>query len=166
MKLKVLTLELIKARCIEDDKCLLWQGAMCGDKPTARHNGSNCNVRRMFWSLLHPAKPLSADQVLRITCHDTRCLVHVARISRADLMRRTAKSLRGNLVITAARTAARRRRSKLTAEIVAQIRTDPRSKRQIAEAYNLNRRTVQRILHLQTWAPMVGSSVFRAGAAA
>jgi hypothetical protein len=166
MKLKVLTIDLIKDRCVEDGDCLLWQGAMCGDKPTARHDGGQCNVRRLFWCLTNPSKTLKAEQVLRVTCHDTRCLLHVVRTSRSALMRRTAQGLRGNLVVTASRTAARRRRSKLSQEAVAQIRTDPRPQRQLAEAFGVSRRTVQRIQQLQTWAPMVGSSVFRAGAAA
>lgn len=167
LDVKTLTLSSIKDRCIDDgDGCLLWTGSMSGSKPTARHNGSNCNVRHLFWNLTHPTKQLGPQQILRITCHDKRCLIHMSRTTRAGLMQRTATLLRGNVSAIAARTAARRRRSPLTAEIVDQIRQDQRTVDQIAAHYGICRRTTQRIRKMETWAPLAGSSVFRIGAAA
>lgn len=163
----MLTIDSIKARCTDDgDGCLIWTGQMSGDKPTARHNGRHCNVRRLFWCLTHPTKQLGTNQVLRVTCHDKRCLTHLSRTSRADLMRRTASGMAGNTSIIAARTVARRRRSPLTQQIAHQIRQDPRSVAQLAAQHNVTRRTIQRIRKMEIWVPLAGSSVFRQGAAA
>lgn len=158
--MKAHTADTIRAKCIEEGDCLLWTAAICGNKPTARHNGKSANIRHLFWNLTHPSKQLGAGQILRISCRDERCLAHMVRSNRADLMRQIAKRLTGIASVRAARAAARRRRSTVTPEIAALIRQDSRPPQQVAAQFGLNRRTVQRIRTFKTWAPVSGSSVF------
>jgi hypothetical protein len=158
--MKTHTADTIRAKCIEEGECLLWPGAICGNKPTAWHAGKPTNLRHLFWNLTHPTKQLGDGQILRISCRDERCLAHMVRSTRADLMRQISKKLVGIASVRAARAAARRRRSTVTHEIAELIRQDSRPPQQLADQFGLNRRTVQRIRSFETWAPVPGSSVF------
>lgn len=149
------TLEAILERCIEDGDCLIWQGAMShGTRPTARIDGTRktVGVRRLLLELngIDPGR----NRVFP-TCGNQACLnhEHLKPMKHAAMLKLVARQTGYARSVTrnAKIAASKRKRSPLTPEMVAEIRSSPESGRAVARRLGLCQATVQAIRAHDTW---------------
>jgi hypothetical protein len=123
------TLESLRAKCIEEGDCLLWQGRMkSGGNNTRRLSPAvgrkAVPVRRLMVELTR-GKPIAAGLVTSPTCGNERC-VNPDHVAVHTVAKARALAASFGAYINAPRTMraalTRRARSHITEEVVAQIR--------------------------------------------
>lgn len=68
------TVESLRARCVEEGECWIWQGASDGHgKPSTKHNGRTANPRRVVRELVD-RKPLPPGVQVVPACHNSMCI--------------------------------------------------------------------------------------------
>lgn len=157
------TLEAIHANCDEVGDCWEWRGALDGSAPVMRPEGSSrlVPVRRVVLSLTGK----NADGKLACAkCCNDRCVApqHAVALTRQQLQQRTANVTQyGRSLARSAKLAhARRQRSHLSSEIVAEMRASGLSSRAAAAAFGCGQSAASDILAGRTWqdysSPFVG----------
>ncbi len=144
--------EQISRHVQEVGDCLEWTGYMRGAQPQMRvtmPDGSHraVYVRRVQWVLVHGSDP--GRRLISTSCGNSQCIRHLKAITKAQA------SQKGNLSGRALRrlktTAARRRRSILTEELVSEIRSSPESNVAIAQRLGCHQSTVAAARSGKTW---------------
>lgn len=144
----------VHARCHEIGECWEWTGAtqVRSRVPVMRYKGNSWPVRRVLAEVLGHQLD---GRVATFRCGNQLCCnpQHLWITSKGHLQRRTnATSVRYMHPTRRARVAAARRvGSKLSPELVAEIRRDDRTQRLIAAAYGISQTTVSRIKRGQMW---------------
>lgn len=147
-------LERVRARCIEIGDCWEWQGAMqsCGATPTMRVGGNVIGVRRL---LLQQAGVDVEGKTCTYKCGNKLCVNpdHLQAIGRSKLSRRNAKEMKHSLnVLRRARLAERARaHSKLTRQLVEEIRAAEGRQADIAARYGVSQSLVSAIKRNAKW---------------
>lgn len=147
------TVEAIREKCIEEGDCWLWQGAMDKGAPRAKVNGKMVYVRRLVLEL--SGKKIPASMRATTTCGDERCVNPDHVVARTPSAINSAVAKRTGFARKAARrakiSAAKRKNSKVTPEMVAEIRASEGSGREIAERLGLHTSTVNDIRAHRSW---------------
>ncbi len=151
-----MNLEDIKDRCEEVGRCWIWQGTVSvSGYPIAKAAGvrSGCIlVRRLAVELdgrpAKPRQPVLASCGERLCCNPA-CL---APSTSSAVGKAAAKAGAWKTIARRAKIAkAKRANSKLTPEIVTEVRTSPESSRVIAKRLGINRRRIVDIRNGRAW---------------
>lgn len=138
---------------MEEGDCWLWQGAMDKGAPRAKVGGKMVYVRRLVLEL--SGKQIPAGMRATNTCGDGRCVNPSHVVPRtlsainADVAKRTGFARKA--ARRAKISAAKRKNSKVTPEMVAEIRSSEGTGREIAERLGLNPSTVNDIRAHRSW---------------
>lgn len=147
------SIEAIHAKCTEEGDCWLWQGAMDKGTPRAKVNRKMVYVRRLVLEL--SGKEIKTNLRATTTCGDERCVNpdHVVAKTPSSINARTAMST--GFARKASRrakiSASRRKSSKVTPEMVAEIRGSEGPGSAIAERLGLSKSTVNSIRAHRSW---------------
>lgn len=150
-----MSLEAIRANCDEVGDCWEWRGALDGSAPVMRPAGSRklVPVRRAVMTLA--GKSIGDGRLACAKCGNERCVnpEHAVALTRQQLQQRTATVTQygRSLARTAKLAHARRLRSHLTDEVVAQMRASGLSTRAAAAAYGCGQTAAADILAGRTW---------------
>lgn len=158
------TLDLLRARCIEDGDCLIWPLAATRGQPRVSMGGRTIYLRR--WVLEQRLRrPLRRDESVTTTCMTPMCCAagHLRATTRAEI---TARSYRDGSRCPARDyrmgvACAMRNSAKLDAAKAAAIRADERGARAVAAEYGVSPQTVYAIRSGRRWRGLAAnSSVF------
>jgi predicted XRE-type DNA-binding protein len=145
----------IFTRCLEIGDCWEWQGALHkrGRTPVINYQGKPSSVRRVLAMHLghNCTGRLASNSCLNPICVNPK---HIQLILRQTLQRRIAREREHYYLnqATRAKIAARQRdRSKLTMDIVQDIRDDPRPQRTVAKVFGVSQSTVSGIKRGVRW---------------
>jgi plasmid stabilization system protein ParE len=146
----------IRARCVIDNGCWLWSGAMSKGWPRiwapdyTNHNGElkTQTGRRAVWHV-KTGGAIPAGWRVFGNCRNRNCIAphHMECRPVAEEGARVAASekLKGQVTRIAANRAIGRKRSHLTPELIELIRTSPKTGTAIAAETGLSRATVSRV---------------------
>ena len=132
----------IRARCVTEGKCLIWQGGTDGNGvPRCNHGGKQVNVRRLMRSLVD-GKAVPADLCVTCECGNKLCVSDacsfIATLSeRAFLASARGAYSRPDAVIRSM--LARRAQSKFSEAVISEIRGAEGSSREIAKRFGMSR---------------------------
>lgn len=147
------TLEAIREKCIEEGDCWLWQGAMDKGTPRAKVGGKMVYVRRLVLEL--KGKKIHTGMRATTTCGDERCVNPDHVVASTPSAINAAVARRTGFARKAARrakiSAAKRKNSHVTPEMVAEIRSSDGTGRAIAARLGLHASTVNDIRAHRTW---------------
>jgi hypothetical protein len=152
--------EYVRSRCVQDDDCLLWQGAMNNHgRPVFRLVGSGTrDPRRVLW-IAAGRKLLKGRVFAKPRCNE-RCIApeHQLYVTRAKAMLLASQDGRlscGVRHVVIAQAAARKRPSaKLTAEIVAAMRAryaETGNAALVAREFGINHAHAHRVIRNKAW---------------
>lgn len=151
-----ITLEEIKASCIEEGRCWIWQGALSDTGyPIMKRYGAPCMlVRRVAISL--DGRPPSPRQPVVCSCDDKRCVRpdHLTRSTPSRVGKKSSESGYHNNILRRTKIATARRNSattKLTKEIADEIRFSKESGPVLAERYGVNKSLINKIKRGESW---------------
>lgn len=151
-------LEKVKARIFEDADCWRWSGACCNGHPCMRVGGKTALVRRALFTELTGAIP--AGKILRQTCETRDCVnpEHAKLTSYQKLAKECgAIGLMGGHIRNAKIAAAKQVQSKLTREMVDEIRTTSESGVSISKRLGLSENLVSKVRLFKTWRISAGN---------
>lgn len=116
----------IRMRCVEEGDCLMWQGARSDSgQPCMHHQGkTRAMVRRVLYAEVHGVE-VPADRCVITTCGQRLCLnpKHLKEVSRGEVRTHAAKfGAYKSAAMVMKRTAAVRKKSHITEEVVEHIR--------------------------------------------
>ena len=149
------TIESLRARCIEDGDCLIWQGgAYTNGSPRAHvHGERRTTSARAVWLVLH-GKVQQPGKFAFSTCGNPLCMAHAVFLTRAQIGKRVA-ALTGY-----AQNPARRERialskrataSPLTPDQVHDIRYGPGLITEKAARHKVSEQTASAIVNGRRW---------------
>lgn len=140
----------IRARCVEEGECLLWQGTLAaGCAPSIRHDGDTVSIRRWLW--VQMGKKLTANGgAIKAKCRNPRCVAEgclIAGKRGPDVGRkhRPSTKLKAAALIRA--------RSSLTLADVQEIRLSDAPTRELAERFGKAMNHIQAIRKGTQWNP-------------
>ncbi len=144
--------EQINRHTQEIGECLEWTAHMRGSTPQMRvtmPDGSHLTVyvRRVQWMLVHGADP--GKRLISTACDNPRCLRHLKVVTKAQASQKG--NLQGRALRRLKATAARRRRSILTEDMVREIRESAESNVAIARRIGCHHSTVAAARSGRTW---------------
>lgn len=146
------TIEAIRANCDEVGDCWEWRGAMDGSAPVMRPAGSRklVPVRRLVLQL---SGKTVEGRLACAKCLNGRCVApaHAVGLSRQQLQERTAARHGHSPVRNSKIAKARRSRSHITEEIVAQMRASGLTTRAAAAAFGCGQSAAADIMAGRTW---------------
>jgi hypothetical protein len=147
----------IRARCIAEGNCLLWQGGNDGkNRPQCRHGGETVYVRRLMRGLVD-GKDVPVGMSVACTCGNKLCVSDLCSTIVTDKGRarlaaaRGAFSRRDKIIRT---TMGIRARSKISEALVIEIRCSDGSCREIAERTGVSLSHVKSIRRGSARAPL------------
>ena len=147
------TVETLRAKCVEEGECLLWQGRVSNHGvPMVRHAGQHTAVRRALWQLLG-RRPLAARQIVSTTCGNLTCCHpdHLRVTTQADLLRRITQGGKAETLRVARMTAAARARAKINLATANAIRASDRPSAELARDVGLSVGMVNQIRRGAKW---------------
>lgn len=142
MAIPPITMDWLLARCRQEGECLVWLPNTCcngGRDPRSSIGGVRFVVRRAVWAM-KTGEALGPGMYPSQSCDTQRCVCpkHIIARHRSELLagfkRDAATRLRMAL--------ARRARSPISDEVVAAIRLDTRTEREIAAEHGISAATV------------------------
>lgn len=140
-------LKLIRSRCTEEGECWLWDGCLDGHgRPQKRHNGKTVYVRRLVRELVDG--PVPASMVVAASCGTKRCVSPSCSCTVTHTKKAKMAATRGaysNPAKFAKMVASRRATSRITEEMVRQIRLAPPPASRIAVEMNVSESHVKAI---------------------
>lgn len=143
-----MNLEEIKARCVEEGECLLWQGSLAGGYiPTVRRGNAYLSVRNVAYDL--SGRKRNPKQIVGTTCGHRECLNpdHLAlRKSRSKTGRKWSEDAKRRQAILM-----REIKGKLNPTSVQSIRDSDEPLRAIAQKHGVALKTVQNARSHGTW---------------
>lgn len=149
----------ILARTIEEGECLLWQGRVANGSALVHILGQGYrSARRLIWEHKY-GQPMPAHLRATCRCGEPRCVrpEHVTALSLKQIGKRAAKAGKfRSIARRSAIAAAQRARSRLTPELVAQIREAP-SGAGIARELGIHKSTASKIRRGESWRPVLNS---------
>lgn len=148
------TLDEVKGRCrIDDDGCWIWAGAVGCSMPriyAPTHDGrmaTHCG-RKAVWQIEHPGERLPAGHLVFGTCGKDMCVNPAcSRVGPKRLQGRLIARkgwLKGNARTAIAAREVGRRRSVLTAEMVAEIQASDETGLALAARLNVSHQTISK----------------------
>lgn len=144
-------LQRIRAQCVEEGDCLIWQGASA-KVPHVTIDRKKVNIRRLV--LEEAGIPLVKGAMLGCSCGESKCidLAHIVQRTRAQHGKYFGKrgAYSGPLKI-AKMAATKRARSKLDDEKVAEIRASTESAMALSARYGVAASYVQSIRIGKLW---------------
>lgn len=151
-----ITLDYIKARCIEEGDCLIWQGAV-GDAgyPIMKRYGGPCLLVRRVVVGLDGREP-KPRQPVTCTCDDKRCVApdHLKLSTWSKVGKKAAAKGAFSSKARGSKIAASRRESsgvKLNADIARTIRESTESGPVLAARYGVNKSRINAIKRGDAW---------------
>lgn len=161
------------ARCSEYGDCLLWGGCRTNTGyPQASVDGTKYLVRRLVFALCTGVE-VPAGMAVTVKCGEKLCINHEHMALRttqqvAKLAAKRGAFSKPDRCAAISRGCRKSANAKLTEEQAAEIRASTGPSQAVAEAYGVNRTTVQKIRSGKAWrAHAHGASVFTwAGGAA
>jgi len=152
-----LTLDNVRHYCEPCGDCMLWKlGTNGRGYPLACINGKPTNVRRYLVQLKYgKALPKGTIAVSTHGCTDPRCLLHIGRGNRSDLLKRMYSEGRRSSVgeyLSRQRAAIKQGRTVLDLEKAREIRLRSHiPSRVLAIEYGVNRTTIDNIKRGRSW---------------
>lgn len=150
------TLEEVKARCIEEGECWIWQGAVASKKYPAFKpaNDGETLVRRLVLRL--DGRPVPPKKLAVCTCGEPLCVFpgHQAHSTYSARMKKAAKDHPVSYLRRGAKASAWMRENgpgKLTMEQVREIRASDKPRAVLAQQYKVGRSFIGRIIRNETW---------------
>ena len=135
------TLEGIKARCVTEGDCWLWQGASDGHgRANMRRDGRSVPVRRVVRELVD-GQPIPTGKRVAAKCGDKECVSPECSVivSHKVALRMAAKrGAYGNLSRTMKGMATKRASSKFSEEVIALVRAHPGTSKEAAAANGMS----------------------------
>lgn len=150
-----ITLDKIKARCVEEGDCLIWQGGVSKEGyPIMKHGGACLHVRRVAIAL--DGREPKRRQPVTCSCGDKRCIQprHLKLSTYSKIGKATAAT---GVYAAKARCAkvahANRNRAdtKLTMEIAREIRASTESSEALAARYGVYRSRINAVRRGDAW---------------
>lgn len=147
------TLESLRANCIEEGDCWIWQGSNKKRIPWVYHEGRMVAARVLVRQL--QGKPF-AGLFMSCSCDESRCINpdHILARSQAEhTAHMTARANQGTVKIIRIRnlTQTRRKDSKLTIEQAREIRTSDEASSVLARRHGIDKSQVARIRRGEAW---------------
>ncbi|OUM00560.1 hypothetical protein [Variovorax sp. JS1663] len=140
-------LKRIRARCIDDAGCWVWQGTcQKGVMPMINVGGSIVSVRRVVFTELNgPVKP---GHEITVSCETARCVRCVEEVTYAERRRRMAVKRNTDSYPRLIPPHA-----KLSAEKAREIRASDEPTAVLAERYGVSKASIGYVKIGKTWAP-------------
>lgn len=158
----------IWSRCHEDGDCLLWDGAVAGNKAgpamTDPATGKTAPARRVLMKAL--GMPI-AGLIATTSCQHPLCMerAHLLALTRKQLQQRSGPKLSANVVRSARLAELSRARSYLDMETVRAIRASGLRAKQAAEKWGIPLQTASRLIRHDSWRETTGNPFAGLGAA-
>lgn len=142
------TLEEIRSLCIEEGECWIWPGARDGSgNPQIRHQGRSISARRLVASLA-TGRQIEPWLVVSPMCGDRKCIspncARITTVAHAHKMA-AARGAHSSPAKVAKTTAAVRAKSRITEEMVSEIRSSEESSYVISARLGVSRSHVKAI---------------------
>jgi hypothetical protein len=138
-----MTLNEIKAMCIEDGDCLIWQGYVNGSTPMVRYEGKKVGVRRI---LLKASGVVVRSPYVGSRCLNPLCVCPEHAVQRSKEEQGRAACKNSNTADQKVRVAlAAKRRAKHPQHVVDGIRSDEGRIRDIAARWGVSPEWARRI---------------------
>lgn len=151
-----ITMDQIKARCIEEGDCLIWQGATSdAGYPIMKRYGGPCLLVRRVAIALDGREPRPRQPVIN-SCEDKRCVApaHLKLSSASRVGKIAAAKGAFSTKTRGSKIAASRRNAsgvKLSIEIADEIRNSQESGPVLAARYGVNRSLINAIKRGTAW---------------
>ena len=145
----------IKARCIEEGECWIWQGAMSQRLyPMVSYNGKTTPVRRVVCML--DGRPPKKGQPIECACENRQCVrpSHMKATTMVKLGKKTAKAGYLSTKAKCAKVSAAHRssgRAKLSVEKAQEIRESTETGAKLAIKYGVDESIVNRVRRGLLW---------------
>ena len=150
--ISVQTVDKLLARTEEVGECLEWQGYITNGVPQVSHAGRMIGVRRLM--LMLQGIEIKNTMYASCSCGNPRC-VKPEHIVRRTSQQHFAKMANMGAYNPAARiaksTMKRRQRSRMTLEMVREIRSSDKPSQQLADELGFGRQTISRIRSGHSW---------------
>lgn len=150
-----LLLDRVRAKCVEDGDCWEWKGATQTRRrvtPVMKWEGK-CRIVRQLLVLAKGIDP--TGKVCTYKCGNPLCVNpdHLEVITKRKMGKRVNAMMKPNTnaMFRAKMAKAMRSRSKLTPEMVEQIRNAEGSQYEICERFNVSQQTISDIKRGRTW---------------
>jgi DNA-binding XRE family transcriptional regulator len=145
-------LDVIREKSVEEGDCWLWTGYVAtSGHPYTSTGGKGSTVARSVATRLG----MKVDgKVVRMKCNNKLCVnpAHLSVISRPDLARQTLVASTRTIEWKMKHIAATRRKSKLTMDMVRQIRNaEGFTQKQLAQQYGVHQRVIHNIRSGSGW---------------
>lgn len=144
----------IKARCVEDGDCLLWDRSCdrTGVPRVSVKDGTKTKtyqVRRIVWAL-KTGEPVRNDVRVTVTCGNKRCVCHLEAIEPGEVVRRTAQraDVKRRRILNGLRS---RERAKLDMDKARAIREANKTIAELAQEFGVGETTISRIRRGVAW---------------
>lgn len=142
----------IRAKCIEDGDCLVWQGASChGTHPNMRIDGKIVYVRKAWHELKRG--PLPKGKIAAHACETRNCICHTEALTFSEIQRRVGAKGLYSRPERAAKIAATKRAQvgKWSMEIAREIRNGDLPIAYYAEKHGMDPAVAARIRRGEAW---------------
>lgn len=150
-----ITLDRIKARCIEEGDCLIWQGALSKQGfPSMKFEGKSTTVRRVVMKL--SGSPAASRQPVVCSCDEKKC-VKLEHLKRSTIKKVSRKAVKTGYLSSLARRAnvsATKRKSekaRLTIEKAREIRASDETGVALAKRYGVDETIIGRVRRGKLW---------------
>jgi hypothetical protein len=135
----------IRAKCIEDGDCLIWQGDKTSDKKRPLFynvEGKRKNLRHMLWVEKNGGEPKKGRRI-GVSCDRDCCVADEHLIDRTRTQE--LKGIKRTVAVKAKIAKARRKNSKYSDEWVAMVRDSEKGHLQLAKELGVHYQTISRI---------------------
>lgn len=142
----------IRARCIEDGDCLIWQGySLSGRNPQIKYQGKVLLVRRVLWEAKNG--PIPAGKHIAVTCSTPNCVHHIQAETCSETQKRAGEKGMYSTPQRCAKIAATKQAqcSPLTLEQVQDIRYGPGTAKDAALRHGVGHTTAAGIRRGDRW---------------
>jgi hypothetical protein len=139
--------ERVLAKCVECGDCLIWKGAWAseGTTPAIYFDGRSANVRSALWQQM--GKKVPHGHTIKAKCGEPAC------VAPAHLVANNYRAIPKTPTAKAITTRSMRARSKLTEDIVAQIRASDDRLIDWAQRLDVSISTISAIRLHKKWVP-------------
>lgn len=154
---RLLTLDDIRARCIDDGGCWIWQGALAHGQPAMRLPGGRCTTVRRAVLELVKGRRIRTGRVVVAVCGCKACVnpEHLQEVTRSTVTKRAWQRARRQAASVANWRIARARRAlpntRLNEQQVLLIRASEEPCSVLAQRYGCSQSTIRRVKSGSIW---------------